>query len=101
MWLVVAACSSSPPAQVDAAIDAVSTIDAAFSCNGTSCDKASEYCYEIAAGLAQPIGCTALPAACTAQPTCDCIKPTVTDCASGLLSCDEQNGAVRVVCNLP
>lgn len=65
-----------------------------------SCDKATQYCYQIFAGF-QPAGCTALPTQCAAQPTCDCIKPTITDCASDLLSCEEHDGAVSVACNLP
>ena len=65
-----------------------------------SCDKTTQYCYQIAAGF-QPAGCTALPVACAAQPTCGCIKPTITDCASGLVSCEEHEGAVTAACNLP
>jgi hypothetical protein len=102
LWIWLVACgTSSPPAQPDAAADAASTIDAPFPCNGMSCDKATQYCYQIYAGLFQPVGCTALPAACTAQPTCDCIKPTITDCASGAVSCEEHDGAVTAACNLP
>ena len=98
--LLLAACGGdASPVHPDAAVDA-STVDIPFPCEGASCDKTTQYCYETSAGLFQADGCTALPAACNGQATCACITPTLTDCF-GYLACSEHDGEVTAECMLP
>lgn len=105
MWILLAACTNASPAHPDAAVDAT-TVDVPFPCgtsNGiTSCDKATQYCFQIYAGFAQlapqEIGCTALPSGCT---SCACITPTITQCDPNAITCEDHDGAITAACNLP
>lgn len=114
------------PARADAA--GSSGDGGAFACAAATCDPASQYCYEIAAGVVKPpradaaasgvdaaapppdaapaqVGCNSLPAACATTPTCACVKANVTvpfsACASQTIFCTDTGGRITLMCELP
>jgi hypothetical protein len=63
-----------------------------------ACNPATEYCYQIFAGVQPTLGCNALPAACVAAPTCACVTADIDPCG-GALSCTQDANGIAVACN--
>jgi hypothetical protein len=76
---------------IDAAIDAPPNPSCA------ACNPATQYCYQIFAGVLPAVGCNALPAACT---TCACVLADIDPCG-GALSCAQDTGLITVSCTKP
>jgi hypothetical protein len=78
-----------------------------FACGSSSCDVATEFCYEAGGGAVKPDGgdnftsaCTPIPPQCQPNPTCDCV--VAADAGTHGCPCSVQpGGALLAACLYP